>query len=168
MKLRYVLILSLFTVLMVPFIENVSTANAHGKYGCENPDRNLHINCLRTKLDTTPYGSTVPKESDGLGNYRCGKKQGNKTKQQHVNCLMLLLDQHGADLAAGRPGGHSGGDPCMKTQNPVACMIERAKAVSQQTTGEKGGLGGESGDPCMKTKDPMTCMIERAKAAARR
>ena len=163
MKLRYALTLSLFTVFMIPFIKNINTADALDKYGCDNPDRQMHINCLRTKLDTTPYGLTVPKGNDGLGNYQCGKKQGNTTNRQHINCLMLLLDQHGANLAAGRPGVNSG-DPCMKTQNPVACMIERAKEVSQQ----KGLPGGDSGDPCMKKQDPMTCIIERAKAAARR
>ena len=163
MKLRYVLTVSLFTVFMIPFIKNINTADALDKYGCDNPDRKMHINCLRTKLDTTPYGLTAPKGNDGLGNYQCVKKQGNTTKTQHINCLMLLLDQHGANLAAGSPGGNAG-DPCMKTQNPVACMIERAKAVSQQ----KGGPEEDSGDPCMKTQDPMTCMIERAKAAASR
>ena len=163
MKLRYVLTVSLFIVFMIPFTININTADALGKYGCDNSDRKMHINCLRTKLDTTPYGLTVPKENDGLGNYQCVKKQGNTTKRQHINCLRLLLDKHGANLAAGSPGGNSG-DPCMKTQNPVACMIERAKAVSQQ----KGGPEEDSGDPCMKTQDPMTCMIERAKTAASR
>lgn len=162
MKLRYLLTVSLFTVFMIPFIKNIDNADALDKYGCDNPDRKMHINCLRTKLDTTPYGLTVPKGNDGLGSYQCGKKQGNTTNRQQINCLMLLLDQHGANLAAGSPGGNSG-DPCMKTQNPVACMIERAKAVSQQ----KGSPEGDSGDPCMKTQDPMNCMIERAKAAAK-
>jgi hypothetical protein len=163
MKLRYALTVSLFTVFMIPFIKNINTADALDKYGCDNPDRQMHINCLRTKLDITPYGLTVPKGNDGLGNYQCGKKQENTTNRQHINCLMLLLDQHGANLAAGRPGGNSG-DPCMKTKNPVACMIERAKKVGQQ----KSLPGGDSGDPCMKKQDPMTCMIERAKAAASR
>ena len=163
MKLRYALTVSLFTVFMIPFIKNINTADALDKYGCDNPDRQMHINCLRTKLDTTPYGLTVLKGNDGLGNYQCVKKQGNTTKRQHIKCLMLLLDQHGANLAAGRPGVNSG-DPCMKTQNPVACMIERAKEVSQQ----KSRPGEDSGDPCMKKQDPMTCMIERAKAAASR
>ena len=163
MKLKYVLSALLFIVFMIPFVGNVGTADALGNYGCGNPDSKTHVSCLRSKLDSTPYGLKVPKGRDGLGNYRCG---GNKTKKQHVNCLRLLLDQHGANLATDGPKGDSG-DPCMKTRDPMACMLERAKSVSQQHGVTEGDPKGDSGDPCMKTKDPMTCMIERAKAAAR-
>jgi hypothetical protein len=160
MRLRYVLTVSLFTVFMIPFIKNVNTADALGKYGCDSPllGTMLQINCLRTKLDTTTYGLTVPKGNDGLGNYQCGNKQGNTMKRQHINCLRLLLDQHGGNLAAGSLGGNSG-DPCMKAQNPMTCMFERAKGVIKQ----KGVTEEDSGDPCMKAQNPMSCMIERAK-----
>ena len=44
--------------------------------------------------------------ADALGNYRCGKKQGNITKKQHVNCLRGLLTStpHGLTVPKGKNG----------------------------------------------------------------
>ena len=60
MKLRYVLTVSLFTVFMIPFIKNMNTADALDKYGCDNPDRKMHINwyggqCYGEGRDTICY-----------------------------------------------------------------------------------------------------------------
>ena len=44
--------------------------------------------------------------ADALGNYGCGKKQGNITKKQHVNCLRRLLTStpHGLTVPKGKNG----------------------------------------------------------------
>ena len=84
---------------MFLFVGNVSTVDALGNYECDSEDRKTHVSCLRELLDSTEYGSTVPKGKSGLGKYKCGKKQGNKTKEQHVNCLTSLLDEYGSHLA---------------------------------------------------------------------
>ena len=38
-----------------------------GNYGCGQPNRRKHVNCLRRLLDTTPHGATVRKGTKGLG-----------------------------------------------------------------------------------------------------
>jgi hypothetical protein len=78
-----------------------------GSYGCGNPDKRTHVNCLRGLLSSTPYGLTVQQSSpskDGLGNYGCG----NKNKKKHTRCLRLILDEHGEHLQV---GNRSGGPP---------------------------------------------------------
>jgi hypothetical protein len=100
MKRGYLFAALLFAVFMFPFIGSVSNADALGNYQCGNPDRKTHVNCLRAKLDSTPFGLTVPKGKRGLGKYGCGTKK----RRKHVNCLRSLLDQHGAFLAKGATG----------------------------------------------------------------
>ena len=136
MKRGYLFTALLFTVFMFPFIGNVSNADALGNYECGNPDRKTHVNCLRAKLDSTPFGLTVPKGKRGLGKYGCGTKK----RRKHVNCLRSLLDQHGAFLAKGATGqvppmgqpgmnpgmppmGNPGMNPGMSPNSPefVAC-----------------------------------------------
>ena len=101
MKKQNILFALFLSAFIFPFFGNTSNADALGNYGCGNPDRKTHVNCLRGLLDTTPYGLTVPKGKIGLGNYGCGKQAGNIKKRQHVNCLRRLLDEHGAHLAKG-------------------------------------------------------------------
>jgi len=73
-----------------------------GNYGCGQPNRKKHVNCLRRLLDTTPHGLTVPKGKRGLGKYGCGQPN----RRKHVNCLRRLLDQHGPHLVGqGKKGG---------------------------------------------------------------
>jgi hypothetical protein len=77
--------------------------SALGNYGCGNPDKQTHVNCLRGLLSSTPYGLTVQESSpskDGLGNYGCG----NSNKSKHTNCLRRHLDQHGAHLQTNGAG----------------------------------------------------------------
>ena len=90
----------LIGVFVFPSIGNISTAEALGYYGCYDENRKTHITCLRQKLDSTPYGLTVPKGKRGLGKYGCGTKN----RRKHVNCLRSLLDQHGPHLAKGAAG----------------------------------------------------------------
>ena len=98
-----------FTAFVLPIFGNMDTAIADelGSYGCHNADRKTHVDCLRSLLDSTPYGLTVAKGSRGLGNYGCG----GQPRIQHVNCLRGLLDQHGVHLQVGNHGG--GGDSGM-------------------------------------------------------
>jgi hypothetical protein len=111
---RNVIFLALFiAAFLFPTVGSVSNADALGNYGCGNPDKKTHVNCLRGLLSSTPYGLTVQQSSpskDGLGNYGCG----NSNKIKHTNCLRRHLDQHGAHLAAGgnhgAAGSHSPGD----------------------------------------------------------
>jgi hypothetical protein len=110
---KYVFIALFFTAFMFPFFGSITNADALGNYGCGNPDRKTHVNCLRGLLDTTPYGLTVPKGPIGLGQYGCGKKAGNIKKRQHVNCLRRLLDEHGTHLQVGNNGGGEHHDPNM-------------------------------------------------------
>tara|TARA_Y100001936_G_C15947707_1_gene598355 strand:+ start:307 stop:954 length:648 start_codon:yes stop_codon:yes gene_type:complete len=84
----------LITTFIFPSIGNISTAEALGNYGCYDENRRTHITCLRQKLDSTPYGLTVPKDKRGLGKYGCGAKK----RRKHVDCLRSLLDQHGPHL----------------------------------------------------------------------
>ena len=79
---KYVFIALFFTAFMFPFFGSITNADALGNYGCGNPDRKTHVNCLRGLLDTTPYGLTVPKGPIGLGQYGCGKKAGNIKKRK--------------------------------------------------------------------------------------
>ena len=97
-----------FTAFMFPFFGSISNADALGNYGCGNPDKKTHVNCLRGLLSSTPHGVAVQQSSpsnDGLGNYGCG----NRNKRTHVNCLRGLLDQHGAHLQVGNHGGGASG-----------------------------------------------------------
>ena len=110
MKRGYLFTALLFAVFMFPFFGSISNADALGNYGCGNPDKKTHVNCLRGLLSSTPHGLAVQQSSpsnDGLGNYGCG----NRNKRTHVNCLRGLLDQHGAHLQVGNHGG--GGDSGM-------------------------------------------------------
>ena len=96
------------TAFMFPFFGSISNADALGNYGCGNPDKKTHVNCLRGLLSSTPHGLAVQQSSpsnDGLGNYGCG----NRNKRTHVNCLRGLLDQHGAHLQVGNHGGGASG-----------------------------------------------------------
>ena len=118
MKRGYLFTALLFAVFMFPFIGNVSNADALGNYQCGNPDRKTHVNCLRAKLDSTPFGLTVPKGKRGLGKYGCGTKK----RRKHVNCLRSLLDQHGPFLAKGATGqvppmGQPGMNPPAKSDD---------------------------------------------------
>ena len=109
MKRGYLFTALLFAVFMFPFFGSISNADALGNYGCGNPDKKTHVNCLRGLLSSTPHGLAVQQSSpsnDGLGNYGCG----NRNKRTHVNCLRGLLDQHGAHLQV---GNHGGGAPGM-------------------------------------------------------
>jgi len=110
MKRNAMFLALLFTAFLFPSIGSVSNADALGNYGCGNPDKKTHVNCLRGLLSSTPHGLAVQQSSpsnDGLGNYGCG----NRDKRTHVNCLRGLLDQHGAHLQVGnRNGGPPPGD----------------------------------------------------------
>jgi hypothetical protein len=101
---RNVMLLALFVAAFsFPSIGSVSNADALGNYGCGNPDKRTHVNCLRALLSTTPFGLTVMKANpskDGLGNYGCG----NSDKTTHTTCLRSILDQHGAHLQTGGAG----------------------------------------------------------------
>ena len=108
MKRGYLFTALLFAVFMFPFFGSISNADALGNYGCGNPDKKTHVNCLRGLLSSTPHGLAVQQSSpsnDGLGNYGCG----NRNKRIHVNCLRGLLDQHGAHLQVGNHGGGASG-----------------------------------------------------------
>ena len=120
---RNVILLALFVAAFsFPSIGSVSNADALGNYGCGNPDKRTHVNCLRALLSSTPFGLTVKASrpsQDGLGNYGCG----NSNKRKHTTCLRRILDQHGAHLQVGGQGYAPGtapqygnpagvGDPC--------------------------------------------------------
>jgi len=100
MKRNAMLLVLFMAAFLFPSIGSVSNADALGNYQCGNKDRKTHVNCLRAKLDSTPYGLTVSKGKRGLGKYGCGTKK----RKKHVNCLRRLLDQHGAHLAKGGAG----------------------------------------------------------------
>ena len=107
---KYVFIALFFTAFMFPFFGSINNADALGNYGCGNPDKKTHVNCLRGLLSSTPHGLAVQQSSpsnDGLGNYGCG----NPNRRKHVNCLRGLLDQHGAHLQVGNPAGGAPGMP---------------------------------------------------------
>ena len=115
----------LMTTFIFPLIGNISTADALGNYGCYDEEKNTHVRCLRSLLDSTQYGGTVPRSDGGLGNYGCY----NEDKKTHVDCLRALLDQHGPYLAKGAntphqlpPGTHPPCPPgtnCGPTPNAV-------------------------------------------------
>jgi hypothetical protein len=108
---RNVMLLALFVAAFsFSSIGSVSNADALGNYGCGNPDKRTHVNCLRALLSTTPFGLTVMKANpskDGLGNYGCG----NSDKTTHTTCLRRILDQHGAHLGVGSQGYAPGTAP---------------------------------------------------------
>ena len=88
---------------MIPMSVNIGNADALGNYGCGNPDKKTHVDCLRGLLSSTPHGIAVKQSrpsKDGLGNYGCG----NRNKVAHTTCLRGLLDQHGAHLQVGQRG----------------------------------------------------------------
>ena len=72
-----------------PAITGKRPGGKMGNYGCGQPNRRKHVNCLRRLLDTTPHGLTVPrgKGKNALGRYGCGQKN----RKKHVNCLRDLL-----------------------------------------------------------------------------
>ena len=95
---------------MIPMSITIENADALGNYGCGNPDKQTHVNCLRGLLSSTPHGIAVKQRrpgNDGLGFYGCG----NRDKRTHVNCLRGLLDQHGAHLQVGQRGQSGAGTP---------------------------------------------------------
>ena len=87
----------LIATFMLPFVANISTADALGNYECFTQNRKQHVSCLRAKLDSTPHGLTVPKAKDGMGIYGCFDRD----RRTHVTCLRSLLDEHGPHLAKG-------------------------------------------------------------------
>ena len=92
-KRQLILTALLIATFMLPFVANISTADVLGNYECYNKDRRTHITCLRQKLDSTPYGLTVPKGKNGLGKYGCGRIGGNKTNDTTlVNSFILDFD----------------------------------------------------------------------------
>ena len=88
-----------------PAITGKRPGGKMGNYGCGQPNRRKHVNCLRRLLDTTPHGATVRKGTKGLGKYGCHDKK----RRKHVNCLRRLLDQHGPHLAKGGKRGMAPG-----------------------------------------------------------
>ena len=94
-KRQLILTALLIATFMLPFVANISTADALGNYECFTQNRKQHVSCLRAKLDSTPHGLTVPKGKGGLGKYGCGSRN----RAKHVSCLRDLLDEHG-----GKPG----------------------------------------------------------------
>ena len=111
------LFIALFvTAFMFPFFGSISNADALGMYGCSTvagfDGSPAHIDCLRGKLDSTPFGKTVPPGARGHGYYSCDRgPNGNldSNTPRHVNCLRRLLDQHGAHMQVGNPGGGAPG-----------------------------------------------------------
>ena len=143
-----------FTAFMLPIFGNMDTAIADelGSYGCHNADRKTHVDCLRSLLDSTPYGLTVAKGSRGLGNYGCG----NQPRIQHVNCLRGLLDQHGAHLQVGNHGGGASGthppadiSHCATLPPDTRPQCEAAAHGGPPPGGQHNGPppGGHEGDP---------------------
>jgi hypothetical protein len=113
---KHVFIALFVSAFMFPFFGNVSNADALGMYGCSTVSgfdgSPAHIDCLRGKLDSTPFGKTVPPGARGHGYYSCDRlPNGNldSNTPRHVNCLRRLLDQHGAHMQVGNPGGGAPG-----------------------------------------------------------
>ena len=96
-KRQLILTALLIATFMLPFVANISTADALGNYECFTQNRKQHVSCLRAKLDSTPHGLTVPKARDGMGIYGCF----DQNRRTHVNCLRSLLDEHGPHFAEG-------------------------------------------------------------------
>ena len=142
-RMKKYISIAFFTVFMFPFFGSISNADALGNYGCGNPDKKTHVNCLRGLLSSTPHGLAVQQSSpsnDGLGNYGCG----NRNKRKHVNCLRGILDQHGAHLQVGNHGG--GGDSGMNPpggEHHDPCMPPPGHEPNMPPP------GGEHHDPCM-------------------
>ena len=162
MKQGYLFIALLFTVFMFPFAGNVSNADAMGNYGCGNPNKKMHVNCLRGLLTSTPYGLTVKKGKSGLGKFGCG----NKNKRKHTSCLRKLLDQHGAHLAKGGAGpmNHPGMSPMGMPANSMPSMGMPATGA-QPVLPPTGGVPTAAmppADPCMAVTDPNDIVTCRA------
>jgi hypothetical protein len=104
MKRGYLFTALLFAVFMFPFFGSISNADALGNYGCYEKSRWKHALCLRGKLDTTPYGLTVPQGKKG-GQYGCHDRD----RETHINCLKGLLDQHGPHMQVNNSGGGDSG-----------------------------------------------------------
>ena len=99
-KRQFILAIFFSLAFIFPSTGIVSSVDALGNYECWTKNRRQHVSCLRAKLDSTPYGLTVPKARDGMGKYGCF----NKKRRKHVTCLRGLLDQHGPHLAKGATG----------------------------------------------------------------
>ena len=114
---RTIMFMFLFlSTFMLSSIGSVSNVDALGMYGCSTvrgfDGSAAHIDCLRGKLDSTPFGKTVPPGARGHGYYSCDRlPNGNldTNSRRHVNCLRRLLDQHGAHMQVGNPGGGAPG-----------------------------------------------------------
>jgi hypothetical protein len=169
MKRGYLVTALLFTAFMFPFFGNINDVDALGNYQCGNKDRKTHVNCLRAKLDSTPYGLTVPKGKRGLGKYGCGTKQ----RRKHVNCLRRLLDQHGPHLAKGSAGPtNAPGIPTTGMHPPMG--QPGMPPMGMPTTGTQPVLPPTGGmptaaipptDPCMAVTDAndrATCLASHA------
>jgi hypothetical protein len=53
---KFMFIALFLTAFMFPFFGSISNADALGNYGCGNPDKKTHVNCLRGLLSSTPHG----------------------------------------------------------------------------------------------------------------
>ena len=99
---------------MLSSLGSVSNADALGMYGCSTVSgfdgSPAHIDCLRGKLDSTPFGKTVPPGARGHGYYSCDRlPNGNldSNTPRHVNCLRALLDEYAPHLANNSGPRHS-------------------------------------------------------------
>jgi hypothetical protein len=114
MKRGYLFTALLFAAFMFPFFGSISNADALGMYGCSTgagfDGSQPHIDCLRGKLDTTPFGMTRPAGSRGHRYYSCDRlPNGNldSNTPRHVNCLRALLDEYAPHLANNNGPRHS-------------------------------------------------------------
>ena len=98
--------------------------------------------------------------ADALGNYRCGKKQGNITKKQHVNCLRGLLTStpHGLTVPKGKNGLGKFGCGNKNRKKHVNCL--RRLLDQHGPHYAKGGAGhtNATGMPPMGMNPPMPPM----------
>ena len=131
-----------------PAITGKRPGGKMGNYGCGQPNRRKHVNCLRRLLDTTPHGATVRKGTKGLGKYGCG----DKNRRKHVNCLRRLLDKHGPQLVGqgrkmskGKPGkqGKMGNYGCGQPnrRKHVNCLRRLLDTTPHAATVRKGKKG---------------------------
>ena len=125
MKKTIVFMFLFLSTFMLSSIGSVSNVDALGMYGCSTvrgfDGSAAHIDCLRGKLDSTPFGKTMPAGARGHRYYSCDRlPNGNldSNTPRHVNCLRRLLDQHGAHMQVGNPGGGAPGMPGMHPPEP--------------------------------------------------
>jgi len=95
-KRQLILTAALIATFMLPFVANISTPDAQTT-DCFSQNRRQHVTCLRSKLDSTTYGSTVPKHTDGMGKYGCRTRN----RRTHVTCLVEKLVDQGWTKTAG-------------------------------------------------------------------